>query len=82
MLRARVSGVDPHDPEKASEEHRGDVDFRADVEVTTGDVIEGSGWRAEPQGGGVSLLNGPAYASVIRVPGFSRTRIQRARSIS
>jgi len=27
------------------------------------------GWRAEPQGGGVSLLNGPAYASVIRVPG-------------
>ncbi|SFM14644.1 hypothetical protein [Variovorax sp. OV329] len=28
-----------------------------------------AGWRVEPQGGGVSLVNGPAYASVIRVSG-------------
>ena len=32
------------------------------------------GWRAEPQGGGVSLLNGPAYASVMRVPGKGAPR--------
>lgn len=38
---------DPHDPEAASEEHRGDVDFAPDHTVGTGDVIDGSGWRAE-----------------------------------
>jgi hypothetical protein len=28
-----------------------------------------SGWQAEPQGGGVSLLKGPAYASVLTAAG-------------
>ncbi|MDM0021096.1 hypothetical protein [Variovorax saccharolyticus] len=27
------------------------------------------GWRVEPQGGGVSLLKGPAYASLMKVGG-------------
>ena len=41
------NGADPHDPEASSEEHRGDIDFVPDHFTTTGDVIAGSGWRAE-----------------------------------
>jgi glyoxylase-like metal-dependent hydrolase (beta-lactamase superfamily II) len=38
---------DGYDPEKASEEHRGDTDFVPDHYLSTGDVVAGGTWRTE-----------------------------------
>ncbi len=39
--------ADPHDPEKSSEEHRGDTEFVPDHYLSTGDEVATSTWRAE-----------------------------------
>ena len=41
------NSADPHDPEKSSEEHRGDTDFIPDVYLSTGDEVRADTWRTE-----------------------------------
>ena len=39
--------ADPHDPEKSSDEHRGDTDFVPDHYLSTGDEVGAGTWRTE-----------------------------------